>query len=108
MVRVSVGSVVGGVVRVDTDPPTQADNRRPSPREAHGGEGGPRPGTAHGRKGRPRLDPQSSSSSGGRKAKGRSASWTSVDEIQRVRPETTGPISPGSSSCASLKRTEPS
>src|SRR6185312_15461572 len=50
----------------------------------------------------------SSSSSGGRKAKGRSASWIRVDEIHRVSAATTGAISRGSSSCRSLKWIDPS
>ena len=52
--------------------------------------------------------PQSSSSPGGRNAKGRSASEMSVEAIQRVRPSKTGAMVEGSSSCCSLKRTEPS
>ncbi len=51
---------------------------------------------------------QSSSSPGGRKVKGRSASEMSVEAIQRVRPSKTGVIESGSSSWCSLKRTEPS
>ena len=55
-----------------------------------------------------RSKAQSSSSPGGRKVKGRSASVISVEAIQRVRPSKTGAMEEGSSSCCSLKRTEPS
>ena len=51
---------------------------------------------------------QASSSPGGRKVKGRSASEISVEAIQRVRPSKTGAMVDGSSSCCSLKRIEPS
>ncbi len=55
-----------------------------------------------------RSTAQSSSSPGGRKVKGRSARVISVEAIQRVRPSNTGAMEAGSSSCCSLKRTEPS
>ncbi len=51
---------------------------------------------------------QSSSSPAGRKVKGRSAREMSVEAIQRVRSSKTGAMVDGSSSCCSLKRTEPS
>ena len=51
---------------------------------------------------------QSSSSPGGRNVKGRSARVMRVEAIQRVRPSKTGAMDEGSSSCCSVKRTEPS
>ena len=51
---------------------------------------------------------QASSSPGGRNVKGRSASVISVEAIQRVRSSKTGTRVDGSSSCCSLKRSEPS
>lgn len=56
----------------------------------------------------PRSRAQSSSSPGGRNVKGRSARVISVEAIQRVRPSKTGASVAGSSSCCSLKRTDPS
>ena len=70
--------------------------------EEEGGDEGPAGGPATDGAG------QASSSPGGRNVKGRSASEISVEAIQRVRSSKTGAMVDGSSSCASLKRTEPS
>src|SRR5271165_1545099 len=51
---------------------------------------------------------QPSSSPAGRNVKGRSASEIRVEATQRVRASKTGAMVDGSSSCCSLKRTEPS
>ena len=51
---------------------------------------------------------QASSSPGGKNVNGRSAREISVEAIQRVRSSKTGAMVDGSSSCCSLKRTEPS
>ena len=51
---------------------------------------------------------QASSSPGGRNVKGRSASAISLEAMKRARSSKTGTSDDGSSSCCSLKRSEPS